>query len=125
MQTNGTIFTQIAPLYYSPYGSHLREYIDDPWAHLSLTDSTLKRLVLEKPLGKTDQIRAKWMHDQYMQLNKITAMELENLFIEAGFKFDTKKIFETSITPHKNLLEIFNKKTLTTYELIYVVKKLI
>ena len=32
----GLFFLQIEPLYFSPFGSHLRRFIDTPWAHLDI-----------------------------------------------------------------------------------------
>lgn len=38
----GMLFTQICPLYHSPFGSHLGNYISDPWLHLDLSHAELR-----------------------------------------------------------------------------------
>jgi len=127
LSPNGLVFTQIAPLYYSPYGSHLREYIKQPWGHLSMDYHTIKQIT-ENGFGdileETDKNKRKWMFDNYTRLNKITAEELTDYFVNAGFGFKGRKIINTSIKPPRSLLYIYNESALTNNEIIFVNNKL-
>src|ERR1700693_6445968 len=45
LSPGGFFFLEIAPLYYSPFGSHLERYVKEPWAHLLFDDEEiLKRI---------------------------------------------------------------------------------
>lgn len=122
----GIVFTQIAPLYFSPHGSHLKDYVSSPWAHLQLSHSELRELVEHKGnLGLSpDQInKRKWMFNNYERLNKLTAVELSNYFTDTGFIFKHKEVKKVSNKPPQNLLDIYGEKLLTNHEIIYIVQK--
>ena len=87
LNDKGLVFVQIAPLYFSPYGSHLRDYVSKPWAHLELSHEKLRFLVEDKDnetLSLDDRNRRKWMFTRYEALNKITARELKGMPVAAA-----------------------------------------
>ena len=43
----GLFFLQIEPFYYSPWGSHLRRFVDTPWAHLLWSSGQLHDAVMD------------------------------------------------------------------------------
>ena len=47
LPAGGLFFLQIEPLYYSPWGSHLRRFVDTPWAHLLWSADELRDAVLK------------------------------------------------------------------------------
>ncbi|WP_419606439.1 hypothetical protein, partial [Thiolapillus sp.] len=47
LHKGGLFFLQIEPLYYSPWGSHLRRFIDVPWAHLLWPGEQLRTAVMQ------------------------------------------------------------------------------
>lgn len=97
LKSGGRMLIQIEPLYYSPFGSHLRKYVSEPWAHLSWSKERLLECVeggsQELPEGekghnyrrRTPQELKKFLVTEYLSLNKITAEELMDRIAEAGF----------------------------------------
>ena len=93
----GVLFLQIEPLYYSPWGSHLRRFVETPWAHLLWPDSKLREAVLEyegdiPPQHQGHQYRERDMEDfkrfhlgEFESLNRITADQIHSMVREAGF----------------------------------------
>lgn len=87
----GIFFIQIEPLYYSPFGSHLRRLIPEPWAHLKLPEEEL----LQRAIAAEDQIASvekdlayqslefetykQFLLNEYRQLNRVTMRELTEL----------------------------------------------
>ena len=45
LRPGGVFFLQIEPLFYSPFGSHLRRYIETPWQHLLVPGEALWRAI--------------------------------------------------------------------------------
>ena len=126
LSPDGQVFTQIAPLYYSPFGSHLREFIETPWAHLTLDHSTLKQRVERKHdqlLKQQDKRQRAWMFEQFNELNKITAEELSSYFADAGFEFKRREITKTQLEPPAMLHFAFTKDALLTNELRFITAK--
>lgn len=126
LSETGDMFCQIAPLYYSPYGSHLRDFLDEPWGHLLRTHANLRNLVqdAENPELSIDEInRRRWMFGQFEALNHLTAEHLEKILLTAGFVFNEKIINAVSLRPPVRLLDLFHKNALLENELLFVVSK--
>lgn len=98
LRSGGVLFLQIEPLYYSPMGSHLGRYIDQPWHHLLLPEAELWQAV-EAHTGplrseevdsgfedKGPEAYKRWVFREYQALNRLTADELVALVQEAGFE---------------------------------------
>ena len=98
LKPGGYFFLQIEPLYYSPYGSHLRRYDETPWHHLLTDDEALWRLV-QQHQGPIDGAERdfgfeafgpegykRFVFDEYLALNKLTADELVALMQRVGFE---------------------------------------
>jgi trans-aconitate methyltransferase len=94
----GFFFLQIEPLFYSPFGSHLRRYDDVPWHHLLATDEELWRVVqahqgeidgAERDFGFDDfgvEGYKKFVFNEYRTLNRLTADQLVDLMTSVGFE---------------------------------------
>ncbi|MEZ5568323.1 MAG: class I SAM-dependent methyltransferase [Halioglobus sp.] len=126
LSDEGHVFCQIAPLYYSPYGSHLRDFVDEPWAHLSLSHSALRALVedAENPaLDQGEKNKRRWMFGQYEALNKLTAKQLESIFLDAGFTFLEKTVKSVRLRPDNPLTHVYQSSPLLENELFYFVEK--
>lgn len=117
----GVVFTQIAPLFYSPHGHHLYEYVKEPWAHLIHSPEKFKQIVLEGVVA--DEVAARhraWMFTNYEELNRITSADLQGYFVNAGF--ENRKIHEIKVPlrPSESLLKDHLADALTTSEIIFV-----
>ena len=97
LRAGGVFFLQIEPLFFSPFGSHLRRYIDVPWQHLLVPEEDLWRAI-EAHQGPIDAQEVdfgfadfgvegykRFVFKEYQQLNRLTADELVDLAVQAGF----------------------------------------
>ena len=97
LRAGGVFFLQIEPLFFSPFGSHLRRYIDVPWQHLLVPEDDLWRAI-EAHQGTIDAQEVdfgfadfgvegykRFVVKEYQQLNRRTADELVDLAVQAGF----------------------------------------
>lgn len=97
LRPGGFFFIQIEPLFYSPYGSHLRRYDDVPWHHLLASEEALWK-VIEDHDGPIDAAEVdfgfadfgvdgykRFVFKEYQALNRLTADELVQITAAAGF----------------------------------------
>ncbi len=97
LRPGGYFFIQIEPLFYSPFGSHLRRYDDVPWHHLLATEDELWK-VIEAHQGPIDAMETdfgfadfgvdgykKFVFNEYRALNRLTADELVDITTGVGF----------------------------------------
>lgn len=126
LSANGIMLTQIAPLYYSPFGSHLGEFKHEPWDHLLLSHRELYRKIvhdIESSVRNEYVDRKKWMFSRFEELNKITASELNGYLHDAGFTLTKDKRKKVRLTPPQELLTAFTEEALLTFEIIWIAKK--
>ena len=98
LRPGGYFFIQIEPLFYSPFGSHLRRYIETPWQHLLVSADDLWRAIEQhKGPMAADEVDfgfadfgvdgyKKFVFNEYRALNLLTADELVEITTSAGFK---------------------------------------
>lgn len=132
----GRLFIQIEPLYYGPFGSHLRRLVAEPWAHLLHDADDFLRMAAgardtvpdeEKDiLYRThafDELKAHLL-DEYRSLNRITADELVRLVRRAGFRIEeSRRIAEEGLRPDPRLLERYPLELLVTNQIVLVAVK--
>ncbi len=121
LRPGGIVVNQIAPLFYSPFGSHLRAFDPEPWAHLIHSHDDFRHRVVGEPVaGGVPLGSAQWMFARYEELNRLTASELFDLFAETGFSAlleDTKQV-RYPIPPV--LARVYDETALRAYELFSV-----
>lgn len=98
LRPGGFFFIQIEPLFYSPFGSHLRRYDDVPWHHLLASEDALWEIIrthegpidaAEVDFGFADfgpDGYKKFVFDEYRALNRLTADELVEITTSVGFQ---------------------------------------
>jgi len=113
------LFIQIEPLFYSPYGSHLRRLVDEPWAHLVKTEEAyLARAASardEVPLEEQDLLYRTnefeklkhYLIAEFRNLNRITAQGLLDAISQAGFEVEWKKLMSTDLEPPQALARLY------------------
>lgn len=97
LRPGGYFFIQIEPLFYSPFGSHLRRYDDVPWHHLLVSEGELWQ-VIQNHQGPIDAAEVdfgfadfgvdgykNFVFNEYRALNRLTADELVAMSTQAGF----------------------------------------
>lgn len=108
LKPGAPFFLQIEPLYYSPFGSHLRRLVPRAWAHLSMDAADY----LAEAAGATDQVRAeekdvlyqlnafdsvkRYLIGEYHSLNKITSRQLVEQVQAAGLLIERCELGQVS-----------------------------
>jgi SAM-dependent methyltransferase len=131
LKPHGMVFLQIAPLYYSAFGSHLDSLIDTPWAHLLMQNNLLHYAVMSAPknnlyINEDDQnyeAIKKEIWGCYSTLNKITADGIVGLFETNGFKVLKQSRTNGIPKPPRQLASIFLKEILETEQIRILFKK--
>ncbi len=131
VRPGGTIFIQIEPLYFGPFGSHLQRLVDEPWAHLIHDEREFLRMAESAadhvPESEKDILyRTHAFEDvkrhllgEYKSLNRIRADELLYLVQEAGFEIEKSKLIRAEeLTPGEELLEKYPPDLLLTNQVV-------
>lgn len=131
VRKDGYAFIQIAPLYYSAFGSHLSTLIPEPWAHLTTQLNLFQSYIFDSPKTSPyekednenfEKIKhALW--STYITLNKITADKLIDLFISTGFILIDQYRSFCQINPTAELTSIYKKEILVTEQIVGLFKK--
>jgi len=120
LNTNGLFFIQIAPLYFSAFGSHLGEFIKEPWAHLGLQHN---RLLNELRVKCQDTSKYNELIYCYETLNKITSNELKHFMVESGFEIVREyRTYVDGFNPDESLLGIYDRDVLMTEQIVLLAK---
>jgi hypothetical protein len=123
----GVVFIQIEPLYCSLFGSHLRMFIDEPWAHLLYGGEKVRSIAFSKlqpenfhlPLGNSqsfDQARQLKLNE-FDKLNRVKADDLLRMFNEGGFHIVKEERNKMQLEPPASLIEDFSYEDLVTNEI--------
>jgi SAM-dependent methyltransferase len=115
----GHLLVQIAPLYYSPEGSHLWALDFRKWEHLTQQlDHIYSNLYtrLERSLAE-----ALW--SMFITLNKITAPKLVDEIVKYGFELVREYRSDATIEPPHDLLFAHNREALMTEQIVALFKK--
>jgi len=122
LKPDGVVFIQIAPLYYSSEGSHLYDFIKEPWGHL-LHQSNIyyDKLMAAENINNEDLRNS--LVSTYTTLNRITAPELERRFENKNFEILRKYTTRDQLDPPDSLAEIYNYDVLTTNQVVLLLRK--
>lgn len=116
LASQGVLFVQIAPLYYSAYGSHLRKFDVPAWGHLLKQESNLKAKVKGDASKALERREAVW--SCYQSLNKLTADELIDRISNSGLTLLREYRTHNELKPPKRLRKIFHLDILTTNQVV-------
>ncbi|HID45103.1 MAG TPA: class I SAM-dependent methyltransferase [Chromatiaceae bacterium] len=131
----GVFFLQIEPLYFSPWGSHLRRFIDTPWAHLLWSREQLREAVMDycgniPPQHQGHQYRERDMDSfkrfhlrEFDSLNRITAGGIVNQVRDAGFEIIREQRLNMDLEVPEVLLEMYQKEDLLTNGILLLARK--
>ena len=123
----GVVFIQIEPLYSSPFGSHLKMLIDEPWSHLLYGREKVRSIAFLKPQPDNfhlplsnpqsfDQYR-QYLLNEFDKLNRIKAEDLVRMFKEVGFRIVKEERSKMQLEPPALLLQNFSYEDLITNEI--------
>ncbi len=131
----GLFFLQIEPLYNSPWGSHLRRFVDTPWAHLRWSSNKLRHAVLEydgdiPPQHQGHQYHALAMDEfkrfhlgEFDSLNKATADQIHKFISGAGFEIIREHKLQMDLDIPDELLKQYNEQDLLTNGILLLARK--
>lgn len=131
----GVFFLQIEPLYYSAWGSHLRRFVDTPWAHLLWPAEQLRDAVIDydgeiPPQHQGHQYRAldmdsfKQFHlGEFASLNRISADQIMALARDAGFQIVREQRLTLDVSVPESLLKRYRKEDLLTNGILLLARK--
>ncbi|BCN37391.1 hypothetical protein ALDI51_07100 [Alicycliphilus denitrificans] len=135
LRTGGVFFLQIEPLFYSPFGSHLRRYDEVPWHHLLVPEEELWRII-ESHQGPIDAAEVdfgfadfgvegykRFVFKEYQQLNRLTADELVELAVCAGFAVERQERRCVDMPIPEALRERYPAEWLLNNEILLLLRK--
>lgn len=135
LRPGGVFFLQIEPLFHSPWGSHLRRYIETPWQHLLVPEDELWREIEahEGPIA-ADEVDfgfadfgvdgyKRFVFEQYRELNRLTADELVALVQQAGFAVQRQERRSVDVQPPPELVERHGAEVLRNNEIFLLLRK--
>ncbi len=135
LRPGGYFFIQIEPLYFSPYGSHLRRYDDTPWHHLLATEDELWK-VIESHQGAIDPAEVdfgfadfgvdgykRFVFNEYKALNRLTADELVQFAKGAGFSVAREERRTVDLEVPEGLLSQYPRDWLVNNEIFLLLRK--
>jgi hypothetical protein len=122
LKPTGVILVQIAPLYYSAEGSHLMQWVNEPWGHLlNQHNAYYDKLVAATRECSEELCTALW--STYRTLNRITVSELVNLLKGHGFEILKEYKTQDGIDPPERLKKIFDLSVLTTNQIVLLARR--
>jgi ubiquinone/menaquinone biosynthesis C-methylase UbiE len=87
LQNDGRVFVQVFPWYHSYWGSHLSDYISEPYFHLKhLPDWTRAQLEIHFASRPDCSAAVETMYSPYITLNRYSANRFYRDVVNAGFE---------------------------------------
>jgi SAM-dependent methyltransferase len=135
LRPGGVFFLQIEPLFYSPFGSHLRRYDDAPWHHLMVSEDDLWRVIeahqgpinaAEVDFGFADfgvEGYKRFVFKEYQALNRLTADELVEIVTRAGFSVERQERRNIELPIPPSLQERYPEDWLRNNEIFLLLRK--
>jgi SAM-dependent methyltransferase len=114
---NGIAIIQSAPLYYSPFGSHVYEL--PAWSHLFMSESEFDSSIYK--IAPADRARA--LLSCKNTLNRFDSREFTDAFLAVGFKVLDCYSTNTTLVPPESLLRKFNPSDLLEEQCVWVLSK--
>lgn len=135
LRPGGYLFIQIEPLFFSPYGSHLRRYDNVSWHHLLASEEELWA-TLQSHQGPIEASEVdfgfsdfgpdgykRFVFNEYLALNRLTADELVAFAERAGFSVVRKELRQLDMAVPNTLLDLYPRELLLTNEIFLLLRK--
>lgn len=121
LKVGGFLFVQIAPLYFSPEGSHLWRIGYKNWEHLTGQLSDVYSDLMQRADIPLEEKNALW--SMFMTLNRITGDELLARFRRSGLVVLREQRDMVETTPPQVLLSAYQPTTLMNNQIVALLKK--
>lgn len=113
LSPDGHLFIQIAPLYFSPEGSHLWAFGYRNWEHLTKQIDHIR--------AETEQLDGQW--SLFSTLNRITANDLVRRIEAGGFRLLRRYETKTEKMPPDALLDVYHEDVLRTDQVVVMFQR--
>ena len=135
LRPGGYFFIQIEPLFFSPYGSHLRRYDAMPWHHLLASEQALWETIrthqgpidpAEVDFGFADfgvDGYKRFVFNEYKALNRLTADELVAFALGAGFSVAREERRSLDMPIPQELIGRYSRECLLNNEIFLLLRK--
>lgn len=120
LRKGGFAFIQIAPLYYSAYGSHMQEKIPEPWAHLCMQHNLFMHRL---NLACSNAAEYHRLASTYLTLNRLTLPALLDAISTAGFERVRTYTTKEDLKPSAELLSAYREDALCTNQVAVLARK--
>jgi SAM-dependent methyltransferase len=119
LRDGGHMFVQIAPLYYSPEGSHLWDIGFSKWEHLTQQIDHIYYSLQ----SKLEKVHADSLWSMFITLNKITAPKLITDISRQGFEIVREYKTTVTLDPLEHLLLAYSREALITDQVVALFRK--
>lgn len=120
LKPGGLFFMQISPLYFSPEGHHLWALNYNSWEHLLNQTSEVYDDLANSELSDPEKEHLRAMYDT---LNRVTADDVVQRFLAAGFELLKQSRDTIDIVPPETLLRSYTKEALTTFQIVALFRR--
>lgn len=120
LKPGGLFFMQIAPLYFSPEGSHLWAIGYENWEHLTNQHSDVLADLSAAQLDEEARTRLVAMFET---LNRVTADDIISRFQGAGFELLKEQRDQVDHAPPPELLRAYSEAALKTYQIVALFRR--
>lgn len=120
LKPGGLFFVQIAPLYFSPEGSHLWAIGYNKWDHLHNQTSDVYHDIMSSDLSKEHK-ESLW--SMFRTLNRVTADDLVERFTGAGLTLIKQQRDEVDRPVPSALLRAYDKAALKTHQIVALFRR--
>jgi SAM-dependent methyltransferase len=117
LKPSGIMILQSAPLYFSPFGSHV--YSLPPWSHLFMSESEFSSQVYKE----NDSGRASELISCKETLNRMSRADFTNHFEKVGLTVIGTHLTKTDIPAPIDLIEKYNQDILIEEQCLWLLKK--
>ncbi|NKC30589.1 class I SAM-dependent methyltransferase [Falsiroseomonas selenitidurans] len=122
LNSDGGLFVQIAPLFFSPEGSHLWEIGLTHWQHLEWQLSDLEGAIRHSPRISRERSQQLW--SMFSTLNRITPKHLLSRVTASGFKLVREQQNKTDAKIPDALSEVYAEDVLRTFQIVALFRKM-
>jgi cyclopropane fatty-acyl-phospholipid synthase-like methyltransferase len=120
LRPGGSLFIQIAPLFYSEDGSHLMAWVPEPWGHLANQHSVYMGK-LRQACGSDAEFDA--LRSMYETLNRLTADQLKAHATSRGWRVAREYRTDREGEMPAGLLSIFNRDVLLNEQVVLLLER--
>lgn len=119
LSSQGYLFLQVAPLFFSPAGSHMQALVTEPWAHLLHQHDVFVKSVRD---SSTRPEEGEALVKTYETLNRLPADRFVGYVKSAGFEIIREHRTHVDDVPPARLLECYREEILREEQIVILAR---